>query len=117
MRFGGEQVRVVDIASTGGITIHPFLRHFDATFHQSGSTLFKRFLKANANCEHWLLLSDYAFNDKAEASDVVTFAFVPQPNRERFAELCSRIQAAAPVDLKHSSSVRPEFISLIKDWS
>ena len=114
MRLVSEQERN-EPKPHGGIALYPFIQHFNLTFGGKTRTTFREFLQANSKCQRWLMLSDYAFYDQNKNSDVATFTFVPLPLPSSFDDLVSRIQAAAPTDLKHSSQVRPEFISLIKD--
>ncbi|KGM40412.1 hypothetical protein JY96_11225 [Aquabacterium sp. NJ1] len=99
---------------TGGIALHPFLRHFDASFAQSGASIFEQFLKSNTQARNWLLLSDYAFNDRTKNSDVASFSFIPV--KEDIQKLFERFKSVAPKDIKKVKQVRPEFIDLIKSY-
>jgi hypothetical protein len=99
---------------TGGIALHPFLRHFDSSFTQSGAAIFEQFLNSNAQARSWLLLSDYAFSDRKKKSDAASFSFIPV--KEDILKLFERFKSVAPKDLKNVKKVRPEFIDLIKNY-
>lgn len=83
----------------------------DEVFYKSSiEDLRKYYINHLKDENHWLLLSDYYFDDNAP-NKVITFSVLPY--YDDLKELLSDIRRVAPTDIKHTKNVNEDFVRLL----
>lgn len=69
----------------------------------------------NSSCSKWLMFSDYCFDDKGKANDVVTFVLMPFVSEAKYLEMEQKIHDMQPSDIKRTDTVNKTFLSYLKN--
>lgn len=109
--FYYSEKQMPDIVLSDG-RISPLTYALDEVFYKSSIKDLRKYYFSNSrDVTHWLLLSDYYFEDEAP-NKVITFSVMPYFMDVR--DLQSQIHQLAPKDIKHTRNVNEEFIKLLK---
>lgn len=78
------------------------------------SDVIAEYQRKNSNHKKWLMFSDYCFDDKNKANDVMTFVLMPYVSEEKFYEMQKTIHNMQPSDIKKTTTVSQAFLSYLK---
>jgi len=94
---------------------NPLLHVLQETFDKSAKqTLKTKYLKELNGVKKWTCYSDYSFDNKEKANDVISFTLVPYI--DDFEDLSKHIKSLVKVDIKKTRKVDDKFIQFLKKY-
>lgn len=87
-------------------------RTLEETINKSAITLFRNFVNKYPDVTKWFICSDYCFDDRSKANNVISFVIYPYILD--FNEWNSVIETMQKTDLKHCRQVSPAFCDFTK---
>ena len=107
--------KIMDSSIVSKHPIHALLDEFFAKAEISD--VITEYQCKNENHSKWLMFSDYCFDDKNKANDVMTFVIMPYESEAKYAEMEQKIRTMQPLDIKKTSTVNKDFLSYLKSKS
>lgn len=89
-----------------------FFTVLEETMNKSSIIQFRNFVERYSDVTKWFMCSDYCFDDKNKANNVVTFVIYPYILD--FYEWSNIIESMQNRDLKHCRSVSQYFCDFVK---
>lgn len=83
-------------------------RTLEETINKSAIILFRNFVNKYPDVTKWFMCSDYCFDDKSKANNVISFVIYPYILD--FNDWNSVIETMQKTDLKHCRQVSPVFV-------
>lgn len=93
--------------------VHVLLDEFFA--EEKNSNVIAEYQRKNSTCSKWVMFSDYCYDDKSKANDVMTFVLMPFESEAKYTEMQQKIHDMQPSDIKKTNTVNEAFLSYLKD--